>query len=252
MRAAPTGPAAASRGRRAALLAGVAVGIAGFVLLGNWQVQRLAWKRDLIARVDARIHAPPVAAPGPAEWPAIDRTRHEYLRVQADGRYLHDKEALVQASTALGAGYWVLTPLATADGHRIWINRGFVPTEARDPARRGRPAPEGTVHVQGLLRLSEPGGAFLRDNDPAAQRWHSRDVAALSAAHGLPAGSVAPYFIDAQAEPGTPAGTWPAAGLTVVRFSNSHLVYAITWYGLAALLLGATVYLLRSERRHGQ
>ncbi|WP_399677371.1 SURF1 family cytochrome oxidase biogenesis protein, partial [Xenophilus sp.] len=61
-----------------------------------------------------------------------------------------------------------------------------------------------------------------------------------------------PYFIDAQAEPGTPAGTWPAAGLTVVRFSDSHLVYAITWYGLAALLLGATVYLLRSERRHGQ
>ncbi|MFT4265774.1 MAG: SURF1 family protein [Xenophilus sp.] len=234
--------------RRAVLLGGVAVLVAGFSLLGTWQVQRLAWKRDLIARVGARVHAAPVPAPGPAEWPGIGRARHEYLRVRADGRYLHGREALVQASTELGSGYWVLTPLQTRDGTLVWINRGFVPPEARDPARRGRPAPEGDVQVEGLLRISEPGGGFLRDNDPAADRWFSRDVAALSSARGLPAKRTAPYFIDAQALAGTPAGTWPAAGLTVVRFPNSHLAYAITWYGMALLLLGATVHLLRTGK----
>jgi len=247
----PSSPDRVRRHRPAArwaLLGGAVLLSAAFVLLGTWQVHRLAWKRDLIARVDSRIHAAPVDAPGPGAWAGIDRARHEYLRVKVAGRYLHDKEALVQATTELGAGHWVLTPLETAGGTWVWINRGFVPAEARDPARRGAPPQDGTVQVQGLLRLTEPGGAYLRDNDPAAGRWFSRDVAALSAARGLPPAQVAPYFIDAEAVPGTPAGTWPAAGLTVVRFANNHLVYAITWYGMAVLLLGATAHLLRTGR----
>jgi len=41
-------------------------------------------------------------------------------------------------------------------------------------------------------------------------------------------------------------------GLTVVRFPNNHLVYALTWYGLALLLLGAGIWVVRDERRRAR
>lgn len=237
-----------SRTRWPWLLAAAAVFLA-LVQLGNWQVQRLSWKRDLIARVDARIHADPATAPDQAQWPAVTRASHEYRRVSLRGRFLHEHEALAQATTGLGQGHWVMTPLRRDDGELVWINRGFVPAEARDPTRRGAPPPDGEVEITGLLRITEPGGGFLRDNDPAADRWHSRDVAALSASRGLPAGQVAPYFIDQEAAARAAPGVWPAAGLTVVSFRDNHLVYAITWYGLALGLLAAVGLAWRSERR---
>ena len=208
---------------------------AGLCALGVWQVERLAWKRDLIARVDARIHAAPVAAPASAT------SADEYRRVRATGTFLHDRATLVQASTVRGPGFWVLTPLRRPDGSILLVNRGFVPHDAR--TRYARPA--GTVRITGLLRLTEPGGGFLRSNDPAADRWYSRDVAAIAAARALPA--TADYFIDADA--GTQPDALPVGGLTVIRFPNNHLVYALTWFSLAAMVAGAYILLMRQSRR---
>lgn len=235
--------------RLSVLAVGAALLMVLFVSLGTWQVQRLAWKRDLIARVDARVHAAPVPAPPAAQWPAVTPASHEYLRIALRGRYLHDKEALVQATTALGSGFWVLTPLQQDDGSVVIVNRGFVPPPARDPVQRGLAAPEGTVRVEGLLRISEPKGGFLRSNDPAGDRWFSRDVSAIAAARGLPAAQVAPYFIDADDTPGRAANAWPAGGMTVIRFPNSHLVYAITWYALALMVIVGVVIFVREEKR---
>nr|WP_307691400.1 SURF1 family protein [Variovorax ginsengisoli] len=223
----------------------------GFLALGTWQVERRAWKLDLIARVDARVHAAPVPAPAAAQWSQLNRADDEYRRVQVTGTLLNDKETLVQAVTELGAGFWVLTPLRQADGTTVMINRGFVAPEVRAPGARGEAAPAGPVTVTGLLRLSEPGGGFLRKNAPAEERWYSRDVQAMATVRGV--GPVAPFFIDAQSDPGraAPAGTqtWPAPGLTVITFANSHLVYAITWYALALMVAGAAWYAWR-EGRH--
>src|ERR1700761_544991 len=102
---------------------------AGFVALGTWQVYRLGWKRDLIARVDARVHAPPVAAPGPADWPGINATSAEYRHVELHGTFLHDRQTLVWTATDYGTGYWLMTPLKQADGSIVLVNRGFVPTD---------------------------------------------------------------------------------------------------------------------------
>jgi len=206
-------------------------------------LQRLAWKTELIAQVDARIHAVATPAPGPAAWPGVERRADPYRRVFVRGVFLHDRETLVQAVTDLGAGYWVMTPMRADAGFVVLVNRGFVPSERRDPARRRDGRPEGETRVEGLLRITEPGGGFLRANDPAAGRWYSRDVQAIAATGGL--GPVAPYFIDADAAPGA---DWPRGGLTVVRFSNSHLIYALTWFGLAALSVAGLV-LLRRDRR---
>jgi surfeit locus 1 family protein len=206
------------------------------------------------------------------------------------GTFLDESQTLVQAVTELGAGYWVLTPLRTADSSIVMVNRGFIPAEDRDRVARGA-----TDAVTGLLRMSEPRGAFLRHNDAAANHWYSRDVQAIAAARGLT--HVAPYFIDAEAatpsdgasaagatstagiasSAGSSSATSaavadtatacrpqsttanavahaacavvPVAGLTVLTFHNSHLVYAITWYTLALMVAGAIWLGIRSETR---
>jgi surfeit locus 1 family protein len=203
---------------------------AGFGALGLWQVQRLGWKRALIARVESGLRAPPVPAPLRASG------TDEYRRVTLTGTFLHDKAALTQAATVLGAGFWVLTPLRRGDGAVTLVNRGFVPSRKAVYAR-----PAGAVRVTGLLRLTEPGGGFLRSNDPAADRWHSRDVAAIAAARGL--SRVTPYFVDADANPDPRA--LPVGGLTVVRFPNNHLQYAITWFALAAMTVAGYILVMR-------
>ena len=204
--------------------------ILGLVALGTWQVQRLAWKRALIAQVEARLAAGPVPAPPDA------RSDDAYRRVAATGVFERDKDSFVQASTVRGPGWWVLTPLRTGDDRAILVNRGFV------PRRVAAPPPEGQVRVTGLLRLTEPDGGFLRSNDSAADLWYSRDVAAIAAHHGVR--DVAPYFIDAdRSMPGGPVG-----GMTVVRFANNHLPYAITWFILAIMATAGLVYWWRHDR----
>jgi surfeit locus 1 family protein len=224
------------------------LGIVGLTALGVWQLERRTWKLALIDRVEQRLHAAAVPMPAPSSWPAINAASDEYRRITVTGRFLHARETLVQAVTDDGPGFWVLTPLRTADGTTVLINRGFVPAERRDPATRSDGNPQGTVSVTGLLRITEPKGGFLRANDPQANRWYSRDVDAIAADRGL--SQVAPFFIDADA--GLNPGGYPRGGLTVITFPNNHLIYALTWFALAFMLAVALLYIGRGKGRfHG-
>ena len=233
----------------AALALLAAAAIAGLVALGNWQVERRAWKLGLIAQVAERVHAPPVAAPAPAQWAGLTKANAEYRRVRASGTFLDERQTLVQAVTEQGGGYWVMTPLRLADGSTVLVNRGFV----AEPYRaRVAPAGSGPSEVVGLLRMSEPGSGLLRHNDAARDQWFTRDVAAIAARRGLAADRVAPYFIDAAAVPPPPGAdpkAWPVGGLTVTTFTNNHLGYALTWYGLALMVAAAAAYVGREEYR---
>jgi surfeit locus 1 family protein len=256
---ADTVPRLRSSGARRFVVACLLFIFLGFLALGTWQIQRLFWKLDLIARVDQRVHADPVAAPGPSAWSQVRAASHEYLHVRVTGVYLYAQTVRVQAATVLGSGFWLLTPLRSEDGHFYLINRGYVtgamPDVQAQAAVAGQP-----VSVVGLLRISEPGGGFLRHNDAAAERWFSRDVEAIAAAHKLDPSRVAPYFIDAQANSGVVSGNQgqesqmladgvPVPGLTVITFHNSHLVYAFTWYALALMMAGACFWVVRDDRR---
>ena len=219
--------------------------IAALVSLGIWQVERLSWKEDLVARVDQRVHAPPVPAPSRAVWGQISRAKDEYRHVTAEGTLWNDKETLIYASTTLGPGYWVVTPLNLADGTSILINRGFVPTNRRDPATRSEGQIATPVKITGLLRITEPKGTLIKSNDPANDRWYSRDVAAIADRRNV--ADVAPYFIDADAT-SNPGGL-PVGGLTQIAFANNHLVYAMTWFALAIMAAGLLAFVVRSEFR---
>jgi surfeit locus 1 family protein len=236
-----------------ASLAGL-IALVGFIALGNWQLERRSWKLDLMEQVNTRVHAAAVTAPGPDSWPSINKQSHEYLHVSVQGRFLADNTTLVVAATELGSGYWVLTPLQRQDGSIVLINRGYI-----GQGVEAAPPPEGELKLSGLLRLSEANGSVLRDNSPATGRWYSRDVAAIAAVHNLTA---APYFIDAAAGEAGSAGGFssgaeggfssraegfsgdtedPVGGLTILRFHNNHLGYALTWYCLALMVIGAGV-----------
>jgi len=210
------------------------LGVLVFLGLGIWQLERRVWKLDLIARVDQRIHAPVVEAPGPAGWNGMTAASSEYSHVRLAGQFLGGANTLVQAVTELGGGYWVLTPMRTDRGFVVLVNRGFIPQERKAEFEQESGGSGSSTVIDGLLRMSEPGGGFLRSNDAAGNRWYSRDVAAIATTRGLT--GIAPYFVDAEA---SGVDGWPHGGLTVVTFRNSHLVYALTWFTLAAMLTAA-------------
>lgn len=209
-----------------------------FAGLGAWQVSRLAWKREVIATIEARLAAPAIAAPAFDRWNAGDA----YTRVAIEGAFLPDRSVFVQAVTERGPGWWVMTPLK-ADIGLVWVNRGFVPAELRAAFSRRTETPS-LVRLTGLLRASEPKGAFLRRNAPRDGRWFSRDVQAMTLAQQLDP-PVAPYFIDAGASANTEP--YPVGGLTVVRLPNNHLVYALTWFGLCLLSIAGAVLTWRDS-----
>lgn len=215
------------------LLCGLAAAL--FCGLGVWQLERRVWKLELIARVDARVHAAAVPPPPPPQWAGITAAQEEYRRVRVTGVFRHDRTVLVDALTELGAGFWVVTPLAGPDG-TVLINRGFVPSDHRQDYAR----PDGPVVVTGLLRMTEPDGRFLRPNDVRAGLWYSRDVQAIARYRHL--AGVAPYFVDAEAGP---VAGYPIGGLTVVQFRNAHLVYALTWFALSGMSLTGLWLLLK-------
>ncbi|WP_411965631.1 SURF1 family protein [Mesorhizobium sp. CA7] len=241
------GSHAASKGSASRFLLALLglLGVLMFLGLGVWQLERRVWKLDLIARVDQRIHASVVDAPGPQDWSGFSAPDYEYRHVRLAGHFLGGTNTLVQAVTELGGGYWVLTPMRDDRGFTVLVNRGFIPQERKVEFERENAALASPATVDGLLRISEPGGGFLRRNDPAADRWYSRDVAAIAKARGL--ADVAPYFIDAEA---SGAAGWPRGGLTVVTFRNSHLIYALTWFALAGMLAMALARQVFSGRRN--
>lgn len=216
-------------------------GLALLISLGNWQMQRLAWKEGLIAAIGERVQGEPVQL-AVAEERAARGDNVEYTRVAIDGRLLNDREIHLYAlDSALGPGFDVITPLQLADGSLVLVNRGFVPNDLKDPARRLAGQVEGDVQVVGLLRQGDAQTMFIPDNDPVRNIWYWRDIDAMSAAVAEGgAAHVHRYVVDAQAEPVAPGG-WPKGGTTRLELPNRHLEYALTWYGLAAALVAVFI-----------
>ncbi|MEX6508095.1 SURF1 family protein [Jiella sp. M17.18] len=240
---------AMSRTGFAVALAACLLGIAILCGLGTWQVERLQWKQALLARIDAQIHAAPVPVDALAADDAKGRDI-EYRRVTASGHFLNEDERYVFTTFDGQSGWNVFTPLVLSGNRMVFVNRGFVPYDLRDPAKRWAGQVAGEVTVTGLARRppQEKPGYFVPDNDPAKDTFYWRNLDAMRMGLKLPEGmAVLPFFIDAG--PGRAPGGWPVGGTTVIAIPNDHLQYALTWYGLAAVLIVMTAMLVR--RRFG-
>lgn len=200
------------------------------VSLGVWQIHRLHWKLGLIAEVSRSLTLPPVSLDAAL---AMGKAA-EYRHVALDGRFENAKEAYVFATGPHGAPvYHVLVPFVT-DGRTLMVDRGIVPVERRDPRTRTAGLLHGERRLVGVWRTPDAPGLFTPAPDPARRVWYSRDVTAIAAADHV--ALAAPVVIEADAAPNP--GGWPKGGQTKVTFRNEHLQYALTWFGLAATLLG--------------
>ena len=206
---------------------------AALISLGVWQLERLHWKLGLIAEVNRSLAAPPISLDEALAMGAAA----PYRRVLLDGWFLNGKESHLYASGPGGEPvYHVLTPFETREGRVLMVDRGIVPAGLVDSRKRARGQIGERVMI-GVWRIPDPPGFFTPPPDTAHRIWYSRDVAAMAAAAHVKLS--APVVVEADAAPNP--GGWPKGGQTQVAFRNEHLQYAITWFALAAALLG--VYL---------
>jgi surfeit locus 1 family protein len=241
--------------RRGVLIPSIAAAAAFVVLLllGLWQLDRKAWKEGLIATIEQRLSAPPVSLPAPPTWPRLTATEDEFLHVAMTAEFLNDREALVFTSgSALregssGPGYWVFMPARLAGGALVMVNRGFVPEGKRDRAARPDAAVAGPINMVGVLRWPEPPGLFTPAGDPTRNIWFSRDSNAIAAAKDV---GVAPFYLELESP--DPPGGLPRTGRLHPTLPNNHFGYALTWLGLACVLVGVYgTWLFGWRKQHG-
>ena len=221
------------------LLIPALIAFAVLVGLGTWQIERKAWKEALIASLDARLAAPPRPLPAAAAWPGLNAANDEYRRVAFTATFENAKAALVFAAPSAfrpdvnGPGYWVFTPARLPDGGVVLINRGFVPEGRQDPKTRSDGDVAGKVDLVGIMRWPEPRHWFSPQDEPDRNLWFTRDLDGIAAAKGL--GRIAPFYVEQEAP--APPGGLPQPGKLAVDLPNNHLQYALTWFGLAIVLV---------------
>lgn len=216
------------------------------VALGVWQLERLQWKLALIAQVNRNMHAPPIPVARALAMPPSDA---QYRRVEMRGRFAkNSKEAYVFAIGQGGAPvYHVLTPFLLDNGRMLLVDRGVVPERLRDPHARPAGDLNGERRVTGVWRRPDAPGPFTPAPNLAKRVWYARDVEGIAKADHLKL--AAPVVVEADATPNP--GGWPKGGQTVVTFRNEHLQYAITWFALAAVVLGGWIAYHVSQGRLG-
>ena len=224
--------------------------LAVLISLGTWQLERRSWKEALIARLEERVAAAPTDLPARASWERLEADDREFRRVTVSAAFVPGEEALVYtAGSGLrpdisGPGYWVFAPARLADGSVVVVNRGFVPEGRQDPKTRPDGQAAGTLALVGVMRWPEARGLFTPADNPDRNLWFVRDHRAIAAARQW--GVVAPFFIDQEAP--LPPGGLPKAGRVTPRLPNNHLQYALTWSGLALVLVVVFVAWTRSRR----
>jgi surfeit locus 1 family protein len=241
--------------RRAILPLIVILGALGVLIaLGTWQLDRKAWKEELIATLQSRLAAASTHLPPRERWQMLDPDKDEFTRVEFPATFVPGEEALVYSSGSglrpdvSGPGYWVFSPARLSGGSLVVVNRGFVPEGKQDAKTRPDGEPDGVVDIVGMMRWTEPRGTFTPNDEPAKNLWFARDPAAMAKAKNW--GTVAPFYVDQEAPP-VPGGL-PRVGPLKVNLPNNHLQYAVTWYGLAAVLVVASLFFWRSRRREAR
>lgn len=221
------------------------IGVAILLGLGFWQVERKAWKENLIAQLEERMKAAPSDLPPPQRWETLAQDLNEFRRVKVRVDFLDGaRPAWVYVSgSALrddikAPGYFMFQPARLPGGQVVAVNRGYSPERNAPPAR-------GTQEVTGYLRWPQAPSIFVSEHDASKEVWFVRDPRAM--AQALQWGEVAPFYV-AQESP-VPAGGLPRPGALKVNLSNNHLGYALTWFGLAAGLVAVFTAWAWNRRR---
>jgi cytochrome oxidase assembly protein ShyY1 len=233
--------------------------IAVLIGLGFWQLQRRAEKHALITALDERLAVQPVALPSPSEWSSLRPAADEFRRVRLTAIIDPAKSGRVYSSGSAvrddisGPGKWEFMPAWLPGGGIVVVNIGF----AQDPPPN---SPAGATldtkfvvripppQLTGYIRFPERAGMFTPNANVDQRLWFTRDHLAMARALGWDRDgkTIAPFYIDLESPVLVP-GVKP--GPLHVRLKDDHLQYAITWFGLAAVMVVAFGFWLRTQRR---
>lgn len=209
------------------------LGMGVLCALGTWQLHRLAWKEDLLRRIDAAYQLD-------AARTRLDPDT-EFGRGRVRGVYDRGHEILLGPRTHEGMpGFHVITPLILEDGSVLLVNRGWVPADLKAPqAARGR------VRVAGMLRYPQARNLFTPPNDPEKNIWYALDMDGVARAGNFKA--LHPFVLYLETQVPAESGPYPLAAATRPQLMNNHRQYAVFWFAMAGVL--AVIYVLRFRRQ---
>ncbi len=222
------------------------IGVTVLVMLGNWQMQRKVWKQDLIRLVEDRVNSTAISFEVLKQWVKIAEDVR-FQPVKISGTFDHSQERHYFLPHGDKVGWHVITPLTTISGDVVLIDRGFVPDQLKAQEKRRDGLPEGQVEFEGLVRLAETPNYFTPANDVAHNKWYWRDIDGLYQSLNVAAAKRFIFMIDQRMS--ATSGAWPMPGVTRVKFSDKHLGYALTWYGLALTLVGVFAFFAYGRMR---
>ncbi len=227
--------------------------------LGVWQLQRRVEKHALIAALTERLAGSPGALPQASQWSALTPERDEFRRISFSATYQPRPDAMVYSSGSAvrddvtGPGTWAFMPAALSTGEIVVINAGFVQNTMQDRSQQDRAVTRlitgEPVTLSGYLRFPESAGSLTPPEHMAKRLWFTRDHLAMARTLGWGEGGkpIAPFYIDLEAP--LPESGIPKPGPLTIRLKDDHLQYAVTWFGLAGVVVIAFGVWWRTQRR---
>jgi surfeit locus 1 family protein len=224
----------------------VLISLGALISLGVWQLQRKAWKEGLITRLEARSQLPSLSLSQALTLWQKTPDEAEFRRVNVSGVFDHQHERHLIIAQSQGAAWQVMTPLMTADPHVVWVMRGVVPDGLKNPTTRLQSQPKGEVNFTTRIRFSEKPNVFTPPSDPLKNLWYARDIVALNASITLPEGQQrVPFALEVLEAP----SELPRPDPQSLNLNNPHLMYALTWFGIALTLVGVSAGVWWNKRR---
>ena len=229
--------------------------VALLVGLGVWQLQRRVEKHALIAALTERLAVAPQALPPASQWSGLTPAHDEFRRVQFSASFEARPDAMVYSagsavrSDISGPGTWAFLPARLSTGETVVINAGFVQNTMQDRTQQdravGRLITGAPLSMTGYLRFPESSGLLTPAQNLAARLWFVRDHRAMAKALGW--GEVAPFYVDLETP--VPQSGIPKPAPLDVHLKDDHLQYAVTWFGLAAVVIIAFTVWARGHRK---
>lgn len=202
--------------------------------LGVWQLDRRAWKAQVLAGIDRAEGA--AATPLSADPAPFAKVRVEGTLRNASAAYYGADVQLTPTGPKMGAR--LIVPLDRPGQVPILVDRGWVPMEPLRPISQ----PSGPVTIEGFVRPPDRPGWFSASDDLASRRFYTLNPMRIGAGLGL--ANVAPFVVIALGQ--RPPELFPLPAQRMPRPPNDHLNYALTWFGLAFVL--AMIFILYARK----
>lgn len=204
--------------------------------LAFWQVDRLAWKETIIAKLGA-VYQQDATKNNLSfdEWRKAPKQELYFARGVIKGSYLHNKEIVFGPRQREGMnGYHLLVPFRLVTGEHVLVNRGWVPDGLKDQQYRSDGLTEGEIALVGMLRTPERTHFMSPSNVPSQDLWFVYDLEQMGRAIGMNSLPNLVFYVEEELDQ---SFEYPSAFAKDWYPRNEHFQYMVFWFSMSAALL---------------